>query len=258
MLFSTIKVLFKHKRQAIKDLDKVVLPPPFRGVPQLTVGSLNTDQIKQIAAICPTGAIGVSPFSLDMGQCLFCGDCARKAPNNIVFTQNFKMATTSRAALVVYADRQWEQQSKPREGLSLFARAIKLRQVCAGGDGSCEMELDAAGNVNFDMRRYGIDFVASPRHADGIVLTGPITSKMAAPLLETYNAVPSPKVLVAVGTDAISGGLFVSSASIDRSFLDNHTVDLYVPGNPAHPLTFIDGVRHLIARAKPSTLTKEQ
>lgn len=246
MLLSTLKVLFRHKRQAIKDPDKVILPPPFRGVPQLTKDSLTAAQIEQIAAICPTGAICASPFSLDMGRCLFCGDCARQAPRNIVFTQNFKMATTSRSSLVVYADKEWHQVIEKRKELSIFARAIKLRQVCAGGDGACEMELDAAGNVNFDMRRYGIDFVASPRHADGIVLTGPITAKMAAPLLEAYDAVPSPKVVVAVGTDAISGGLFVDSSAVDRSFFDHHTADLYIPGNPSHPLTFIDGVRKLM------------
>lgn len=106
--------------------------------------------------------------------------------------------------------------------------------------------MNAAGNVNFDMGRYGIEFVASPRHADGIVITGPISVNMAEALQICYDATPAPKIIILVGTDAISGGLFEKSPLIDRSFLDRYSVDLYVPGNPAHPLTFINGVMDLI------------
>jgi Ni,Fe-hydrogenase III small subunit len=98
------------------------------------------------------------------------------------------------------------------------------------------------------MGRYGIEFVASPRHADGIVITGPITQNMAGPLQVCYDAVPFPKIIILAGTDAISGGLFADSLAIDRSFLDKYPVDLYVPGNPMHPLAFINGVLDLIGR----------
>jgi Ni,Fe-hydrogenase III small subunit len=122
---------------------------------------------------------------------------------------------------------------------------LKLRQVSAAGDNSCELELNACGNVNFDMGRFGIEFVASPRHADGIVITGPISINMARPLELTYEAVPDPKIIVLAGTDAISGGIFEGSSALDRSFLDKHGIDLYVPGNPIHPLTFINGILEL-------------
>jgi Ni,Fe-hydrogenase III small subunit len=108
------------------------------------------------------------------------------------------------------------------------------------------MELNACGNVNFDMGRYGIEFVASPRHADGVVITGPITCNMAQPLQITYDATPSPKIFILAGTDAISGGIFADSPAIDRSFLVGKKIDLYVPGNPVHPLTFINGILDLI------------
>ena len=108
------------------------------------------------------------------------------------------------------------------------------------------MELNAAGNVNFDMGRFGIEFVASPRHADGLVITGPITENMAKPLRICYDATPSPKLLILAGTDAISGGIFEGSPALDRSFLKDHTIDLFVPGNPVHPLTFINGVLDLV------------
>ena len=95
-------------------------------------------------------------------------------------------------------------------------------------------ELNAAGNVNFDMGRYGIEFVASPRHADGIVITGPISKNMAEPLQMTYDATPSPKIIILAGTDAISGGIFAESPAIDRRFIEKNHIDLYIPGNPVH------------------------
>jgi len=98
------------------------------------------------------------------------------------------------------------------------------------------------------MGRYGIEFVASPRHANGIVITGTITENMSRALQITYDAVPSPKLVILVGTDAISGGIFASSPALQRGFLDNIHVDLYVPGNPAHPLTFINGLLDMLGR----------
>ena len=111
-------------------------------------------------------------------------------------------------------------------------------------------ELNACSNVNFDMGRYGIEFVPSPRHADGLVITGPITESMAEPLQICYDAIPSPKIIILAGTDAISGGIFADSPALNRSFLEKHTIDLYVPGNPIHPLTFINGILELIKKRK--------
>ena len=110
------------------------------------------------------------------------------------------------------------------------------------------MELNASNNVQFDMSRFGIEFVASPRHADGIVITGPITKNMAEPLQICYDAIPNPKIIVLAGTDAISGGIFENSEAVDRSFLNKYTIDLYLPGNPVHPLTIINGLLDLIRK----------
>ena len=155
-------------------------------------------------------------------------------------------ATTVRENLIVREgiDKPIEYGPKP-ECAKLFKGSLKLRQVSAGGDNSCEWELGATGNVNFDMGRYGIEFVASPRHADGIVITGPITANMARATQICYEAVPQPRLLVLCGVDAISGGLYADSDAIDRSFLKTHKVDLYLPGNPAHPLTILNGLREL-------------
>jgi Ni,Fe-hydrogenase III small subunit len=108
------------------------------------------------------------------------------------------------------------------------------------------MELNATGNVNFDFGRYGVEFVASPRHADGIAITGPVAANMSEALNICYDAVPEPKIIILIGTDAISGGIFIDSPALNRKFMDEHHIDLYVPGNPAHPLTFINGVMDLM------------
>ena len=121
-------------------------------------------------------------------------------------------------------------------------------QVSAGGDNSCEQELNACSNVNFDMGRFGIEFVASPRHADGLVITGPINQNMAAALQITYDAIPEPKIIILAGVDAISGGIFAGSPALNRSFLEKYKPDLYIPGNPVHPLSFINGVLSLLGK----------
>ncbi len=255
MILSTLRMLLGHKFQTIKRLDKVELPPPFRGRPELYSAALNPSKLKECVETCPTGAITSEPFALDMGKCLFCGECQRTLPNNIRFTQSYKVWSLTREGLIITAeqndsDSELDEQEYKKLLRPLFRHSLKLRQVSAGGDGANEMELNAAGNVNFDMKRYGIEFTASPRHADGLVLTGPITRKMAGALQITYDAMAEPKVLIAVGAEAISGGLYANSEEIDRSFLDSHTVNLYVAGNPAHPLAFIGGVRELTSNHK--------
>ena len=123
-----------------------------------------------------------------------------------------------------------------------------LREVCAGGDASVEMELNATGNVNFDFGRYGVEFTASPRHADGVVLTGPVTANMAEALDICYDAVAEPKLLIVCGSEACSGGLYAASRAVDRSFFERRHVDLWLPGAPTHPMTFIDGIRTLLRK----------
>ena len=131
-----------------------------------------------------------------------------------------------------------------------FGKALQLREVSAGGDCSVEMELNATGNVNFDFGRYGVGFTASPRHADGLVLTGPISSNMAEALDICYNSIAEPKILVIAGSEAVSGGLYADSPAVDRKFFDKYHVDLWLPGAPTHPLCFIDGITRLRKKQK--------
>ena len=246
---SGLKIFRRHGRQYVRDLRNSVLPDIFRGRPAISSGASFTEET-QLVSLCPTGAIeSTGGLSIDLGKCIFCRECEFAFPHIIRFTNDHKIATNVRTGLVVRAGENRDIRLEPavvrKEVRKLFRHALKLRQVSAGGDNSAEMELNAAGNVNFDMGRYGIEFVASPRHADGIVITGPITQNMAAALQLTWDAVPGPKVIILAGTDAISGGIYKESPAIDRTFPERYPVDLYVPGNPPHPLTFINGLLDL-------------
>ncbi len=250
-MINNIKILVHQGKQYIPDVTTAEIPGVFRGRPVISNEKIDE---KVLESICPTQAISINPVQLDLGKCTFCGECAVAFPNKIKFTKEYKIATNKRERLVVKEGEENLIVLNPdlirKEISDYFSGSLKLRQVCAGGDGSCELELGACGNVNFDMGRFGIEFVASPRHADGIVITGPITKNMAEPLQICYDAMPEPKIIILAGTDAISGGIFIDSPALDRSFLETHHVDLYVPGNPIHPLTFINGILDLIRKRK--------
>ena len=250
MILPKFIVRRSHGRQYIPDLDAVCLTEKFRGRPELTDDEQRA-ALTRAAAICPTQAIAAAPFTLDLGRCLFCGECARIAPRAIRFTNDYRIGSPTREGLRLAPgmDRVPFDPAAVREQIvTTFGRALKLRQVSAGGDASVEMELNATGNVNFDFGRYGVEFTASPRHADGIVLTGPVTANMAEALDICYNAVAEPKLLIVCGSEACSGGLYAASRAVDRSFFERQHVDLWLPGAPTHPMTFIDGIRTLLRK----------
>ena len=244
-----IKILSDHGKQFVPDLRNQPVSERFRGRPVISA-DITSVQVRSAATLCPTGAIDSSSGAIDLGRCAFCNECALAMPEVYRFTNDYRIAAARRENLIIKPGQNGplriDDASVRKEVRRLFRRSLKLRQVSAGGDNSCEMELGASGNVNFDMGRYGIEFVASPRHADGIVITGPVSENMAGALEISYDATPAPKVIILVGTDAISGGLFAGSPALKRDFIESHHIDLYVPGNPAHPLTFINGVMDLL------------
>lgn len=246
-MLNTLKLRYFQGKQFIDEPEKAVLGKKFRGIASLD--AYKCDKCQKCTAVCPTKAIAIEPFSLDLGKCVFCGDCERACSSGAIkFSNNHRLASTERDHLMLgpakTPDKYINDAVKTRKSINgIFERSLKLRQVSAGGCNGCEMELNACSNANFDMGRYGIEFVASPRHADGIVITGPVNINMAAALEDTIKSVPAPKLIILVGACAISGGIFQGSEELNRTILEKLDIDIYIPGCPVHPLTFIDGIR---------------
>ena len=210
-MLKELKILKHHGKQYIEDLRKQSISPLFRGRPLISE-KISEEEINAAAAVCPVRAIDSRTGSIDLGRCVFCKECAFLLPESIEFTNDYRIACNDRNDLIIKPGDKSSlviNEMKIRKEIrDLFKGALKLRQVSAGGDNSCEMELSASCNVNFDLGRYGVEFVASPRHADGIVITGPISVNMSRALEITYDAIPEPKIIVLAGTDAISSGIF--------------------------------------------------
>ncbi len=189
---------------------------------------------------------------LDVGACLFSPEEAGARPEGAVtFSRDHRMAASSRQALISPTGQVELARALDAEMQRLFKRSLRLRSVVAGSCGGCEAELNALGNVVFDLARFGVQFVASPRHADGLILTGTVNRNMVDAVRKTYEAMPSPRLVIAVGACAIAGGPFRGSAEI--GFPSDLPIDLYVPGCPPHPLTVLDGLLRLLGRLPSPT-----
>ncbi|MBP8081649.1 MAG: NADH:ubiquinone oxidoreductase [Spirochaetes bacterium] len=250
-MFDFLYARKRHGIQYVKSITESVVNERYRGFP-LIDESASKEDFTKIAENCPLSAIDSENISIDLGKCNFCGTCTEKG-SKIQFSNKHKTGTDSREKLIIKKEDSFDSffsnsVNIRKEIKRLFSRSLKLRSVSAGGCNACEMELNACGNVNFDMGRYGIEVTASPRHADGIVITGPVSANMSYALEETLSAVPEPRIIIAMGTCAISGGLFSDSPDVDRSFFQKHKVDLYIPGCPPHPLTFVNALIRFVGR----------
>lgn len=226
------------------------LPPKFRGRPSLDPTKCE-DGCDACSAACPTDAIQTDgTLTLDLGRCLFCNECVEACPSGAIrFTPEYRMSARRRADLILRGrDPLPLAQALDIKARRLFGRSLKLRQVSAGGSAGCELEASALQNVIFDLGRFGIQFVASPRHADGLLVTGPVPRNMEIALRKTYEAVPDPKLVIAVGAAAISGGSFLGDPEVLDGVERVIPVDLFIPGHPPHPWTILDGLLRLLGR----------
>ncbi len=234
-------------------------PERFRGRPALDPARC-ADGCRACAEACPTEAIvdpGLASMAIDMGRCLFCADCSQACPEDAIrFTRDYRISTRAREGLLARGDEPKLVEALGAEMRRLFGRSLRLRQVSAAGCNGCEAELNASGNIQFDLSRFGIQFVASPRHADGIAVTGPVSENMRLALLKTWEAVPAPRLVVAIGACACSGGIFRGSPvqSDGLPGVPELKVDLWIPGCPPHPITVLDGLLRLLGRVSGDRL----
>jgi Ni,Fe-hydrogenase III small subunit/formate hydrogenlyase subunit 6/NADH:ubiquinone oxidoreductase subunit I len=253
----SLAVRLSQGSQFIPDLRKA-RPEGFRGLPVISKEPC-ADGCAACRDACPTAAIALAPVRLDLGRCVFCTACedacatvtsGQEANAKLRFTNDPHLAATGRDGLIVQEGDAERTRLRANAGFSsLFGRSLKMRQVSAGGCNACELELNASANVNFDAQRFGIEWVASPRHADALVVTGPLTANMNEAVAIAWAAMPEPRFLVAVGACAISGGLYDGAAGVDRAFLKQVVPTLFVPGCPPHPLTFVNAILDFLGAA---------
>ena len=192
---------------------------------------------------------------MDLGRCLFCPECSAACPEGaILFSREYRLATTDRDNLVLKGGDTLKLARRLADDVHrILGRSLKLRQVSAGGCNGCEADVNVLNTVVFDLGRFGIQFVASPRHADGLLITGPVTRNMREALEKTYQAVPDPKIVIAVGACAIAGGPFRDHPEVLNGASDILPVDLFVPGCPPHPITILDGLLRLLGKIETRT-----
>jgi len=252
-MFDVLGVRWQQKKRTIAyPKSEPVLPDRFRGRPTID-RSLCSSACRICLDGCPTDAIrrDSNGIVLDMGRCLFCGECARKCPSQAIGnTTDYRLATRTREDLVLKNGEAMLAAALDKESRRIFGRSLRLREVSAAGCNACESDVNVLSTIVFDIGRFGIQFVASPRHADGILITGCVSRNMLLGLKKTYEAVPDPKIVIAVGACAISGGPFIDYPEIHNGADSIVPIDLYVPGCPPHPITILDGLLRLLGRIR--------
>ena len=247
-MLSIIKTRLKQGCRTIKFPDRgFPLPKNYLGKPVIKKCS----KCKKCQTICPVSCISESNngISIDIGKCIFCRKCFQVCEEGAIqFEKTYELAEFSRSNLIYSTEMKKQESLLNKEIKRVFGRSLKLRQVSAGGCNACEADCNVLETVGWDMGRFGIQFVASPRHADAILITGPITKNMELALKKTYDALASPKLVITVGACAISGGIFAESSEVLCGVKKFYNVDLYIPGCPPHPATILHGLLKLIGK----------
>lgn len=239
----------KYRTMPWPDGPVPALPERFAGRPALERTACR--DCGRCTQVCPVAAITPSPEgrTLDTGRCLFCRACERACPQQAIrFTREYSLGAATRAALQTGTPATPPPSALVEKARAYFGRSLKLRQVSAGGCNACEADTNVLSTVAWDLGRFGIQFVASPRHADGLLITGPVSANMRLALEKTYAAVPAPKIVIACGACAIAGGPYAGHPETLDGASKVVPVDLFIPGCPPHPLTILDALLRFVGR----------
>jgi Ni,Fe-hydrogenase III small subunit/ferredoxin len=224
------------------------------------------DDISMLSALCPTGALRAredGQLQLDRGACILCGACVRARPDLIAEQPGSDTPRLTRDALIVPDTPETDQALITlRDELATRVRALRrsvhIRHVDAGSDGAEEWEIQALLGPVYDIHRLGVFFTASPRHADILLVTGAGAHGMAAPLRRTLDGMPRPTVVIAAGTDAVSGGLIHPSYATGAGIGTLIPVDVWVPGSPPSPFSLLHAILMALGRVPRAASSRRQ
>jgi len=232
-------------------------------MPEVVADRLTPAIAQKLVEVCPTAAFatedcgGLRSLRLDYGRCIGCGRCAETGEGAVVAAERFALCGVAKEQIV----RRWDIDGHVEIAAravcadrvrgkiyTLLQRALNIRQLDSGSCNGCETEITALTNPYYDLERFGIHFVASPKHADMLLVTGPVTRNMAAAVKAAYEAVPEPKLVVAVGACGCSGGIFAGSHAIVGAVDAVIPVDGYIPGCPPTPAMLVTGILEVLRR----------
>ena len=266
MIFDLVKRSLRSPNVLLSAEDLVTANSHGSRMPTVETARLTKAIAMRAVAVCSTSALEIEDagghlfLTLNYGDCIGCGHCIEAGERAFLAAEKLSCCGVSKQTLV----RRWDVESgtellssememdaAAKEVRALVGRALNIRQVDGGSCNGCEAEIAALTNPYYDLERFGIHFVASPKHADMLLVTGPITRNMEQAVKNTYEATPFPKLVVAVGACGCNGGIFAGSDAAVGGVDSVIPVDAFIPGCPPTPAMLLTGILRVLRHEIP-------